>query len=215
MVVMPSSSSYQLPCPAAEVERYVELEILPALSKLGYEPIVRAERETALVGMRRPRWTVVLAVFLFPVGLPLLLIKRTRELRLIWTRADPCTLQLSGDDPAPKRLLARRIPGGPSEPSAHDTIAIPSTVGAVLVLAIWLASVQLVHEGLVFVLAIFLAVVVSCGVGALIGYSRASRSDLARDPIIWGALPALAGALLAVALMSALVGLLVQFGASG
>jgi hypothetical protein len=209
---MSSIRSYELSCAPDETSVFVEREILPGLLVDGYEVVERADTELELRAMRRPRWALALAVFLFPIGLVLLPVRRSRELRLLWRRGE-VTLRVDGDDPRARHLIARLASEQERPPGFVELAALPFAAGAVPVLIAWIAAVQLIDARALFVAAIAGATVFGCGVGTLVGFRRASRSSDPRNPILWGTLPALAGALSAAAAFVLLILFLLAIGA--
>jgi len=189
----------------------IEADVLPGLEGLGYVVDGRGENELTLLALRRPRWATVAAVFLFPVGLPLLLVRRPRELRLSWR--EPAFLMLAGSDCAAQHLMAQVGHAHTSELGWVETAAPPFAAGACCVAIAWLASVQLLDDALSFVTAMAIAILVGCGIGTLITTKRAARSDDPRDPVVWGVLPALAGGFATTAAFALLVAVLVLLGA--
>lgn len=212
--VTPSADHcYQLDCPTSEVPGLIEQTVVPTLGELGYVVDARSDSQLTMLGMRRPRWAVALAIFLFPIGLLLLLIKRPSQVRLEWGGSDPVTLGLSGADPAATHAVAAIAVERERPPSSVEVASVPFIVGAASILFGWLAAVQLVEGRLAFILSVCAAAVFGCGIGTLIGMHRASRSEDPRNPIVWGALPALAGAVAMTVLFVGLVLFLLAIGA--
>ncbi|MEX0992569.1 MAG: hypothetical protein WDZ37_01095 [Solirubrobacterales bacterium] len=194
------------------MDAFVEREILPAFAASGYQVIDRAATEVSLAGRRRPRWAVALAVFLFPVGLVLLLVRRPASTRLLW-KGDSPELEVRSSDPRSYHLVAEFAAERERPPGFVDTVAAPFAAGATPVLITWVVAVQFVDSRTLFVAAIAIAVAFGCGLGTLIGLRRGSRSSDPRNPIAWATLPALAGALTVVAAFVALILFLLAIGA--
>ncbi len=204
--------TYELDCPLEATGELVEREIVEPLLAGGYSVGERSNRELTLCGMRRPRWAVLLAIFLFPLGLPLLVIRRPRTTRMSWS-GEPPMLAVEGDDPPVRHLAASIATVDPRAPRLVEVTAPCFAAGAASVLIAWIAAVQLIEPRPLFVAAILVGVAIGSGIGTAIGMRRAARAEDPRNPIVWGALPALAGGLAMASAFVALVLFLVVVGA--
>jgi disulfide bond formation protein DsbB len=193
----------------------IDQSVLPGLAELGYVVDGRRDRELTLLGLRRPRWAIALAVFLFPVGLLALLFKRPRELRLEWNAGETVMLGLTGDDPAAAHAIASVAFEHEQPPGLIETAAVPFAAGGASVLFGWLAAVQLTDSKPAFIVAVFVSALIGCGVGTMIAMHRASHAEDPRSPVRWGTLPALVGCAAMTALFVGLVAFLLAVGAGG
>jgi hypothetical protein len=100
----PFAERIDLAGPADDALERTVHHIAPAMAHCGYELIASTATWLEFVRRRRPVWTILVAIFLFPIGLIALVHREERRVTVLLERGPGgCTITARGEAPLPVR----------------------------------------------------------------------------------------------------------------